>query len=25
LRQEADILDIIRTWQFQRNNSLRSF
>jgi protein TonB len=25
LRQEADILDIIRTWQFQRNNSLISF
>ena len=25
LRQEADILDIIRTWQFQRNNTLRSF
>ena len=25
LRQEADILDIVRTWQFQRNNSLRSF
>lgn len=25
LRQEADILDIIRTWQFQRNNSFRSF
>jgi len=25
LRQEADILDIVRTWKFQRNNSLRSF
>lgn len=25
LRQEADILDIIRTWQFQRNNSFRTF
>jgi len=25
LRREADILDIVRTWQFQRNNLLRSF
>ena len=25
LRQEADILDIIRTWQFQQNNSFQSF
>ena len=25
MRKEADILDIIRTWQFQRNNTLRSF
>lgn len=25
LRKEADILDIIRTWQFHRSNSFRSF
>ena len=25
MRQEVDILEIIRTWQFQQNNSLRSF
>lgn len=25
LRREADVLDIIRTWQFHRSNSLRSF
>ena len=25
LRQEADILDIVRTWQFRRNNSFASF
>ncbi len=25
LRQTTDILEIIRTWQFQRNSSLRSF
>ena len=25
MRKEVDLLDIIRTWQFQRNNTLRSF
>lgn len=25
MKQEIDVLDIIRTWQFQRNNSLSSF